>query len=66
MAKIASKPEDDHEDGALATVSGSIKILTELGFPSVIKPLKHLYRVRWHDDPRPVFVMDYRLARVDK
>ncbi len=65
MAKIASKPEY-HEDGALATVLGSIKIPPELGFPSAIKPVKHLYRVRWHDDPRPVFVMDYRLALVDK
>ena len=65
MAKIASKPED-HEDGALATVLGSIKIPPELGFPSAIKPVKHLYRVRWHDDPRTVFVMDYRLALVDK
>jgi len=38
--------EDDHEDGALATVLGSIKISPELGFPSAIKPVKNLYRVR--------------------
>ena len=62
MAKIASKPEDDHEDGALATVLGSIKIPPELEFPSAIKPMKHLYRVRWHDDPRPVFVYGLQVS----
>ena len=67
MAKIASKPEEDHEDGALATVLGSVKIPLELKFPfTTPKQMKYLYSVRWHDDPRPVFVMDYRLARVDK
>jgi hypothetical protein len=44
VAKIASKLEDDHEDRALATVLGSIKIPPELAFPSAIKPVKHLYR----------------------
>jgi len=41
VAKIASKPEEDHEDGALATVLGSVKIPPELGFPSAIKLVKH-------------------------
>ena len=67
MAKIASKPEDDHEDVVLATVLGSIKIPPELKFPfTTPKQMKYLYSVRWHDDPRRVFIMDYRLARVGK
>lgn len=53
--------------GHWRTVLGSIKIAPELKFPfTTPKQVKYLYSVGWHDDPRPVFVMDYRLARVDK
>ena len=64
---MPASPKTTTKMGALATVLGSIKIPPELKFPfTTLKQVKYLYSVRWHDDPRPVFVMDYRLARVDK
>jgi hypothetical protein len=59
VVKQASEPGDIHESGRTGIVLGSISVadVTVPGLPKA----RYIYCVRWDDDPRPVFVMDWKI-----
>lgn len=61
VAKIKSEPEDTHQDGAMATVLGSLAVPEDL---RAEYPCEFVYWVEWYDTPRcAVFVGGHRIRR---
>lgn len=61
VEKIASEPDDTHQDGARASVLGSLAVPPDL---RATYPCEFVYWVEWTDTPRAaVFIGGHRIRR---
>jgi hypothetical protein len=65
VVKTYSEPQDTHEPGALATITGSLPRIELLETPYALDPGEFMYFVRWDDLPdMPVACRGKKLAPV--